>query len=1703
MNWFAEADADDLPEHFETLSPSHQDQVLDFRERLLIILDDAREVIKHGSLGQHKAKLDSEYFKLRVLRLLDVLNMHVNMLRGRAALDQDLEERETPQVVDMESPIKPARRAGYVRLSGHEATAYWVQWQVETYAQFAETAKQVVQVGTEQLLPEIKLERIVDDLIHLNTLPLSELKLHHVPNSSLETAFNAVKQLSHDNGFLKKEIADHMAELKKELIKEDINHASDVVGVTRQIKKAADEAYRDVVGDESHQGKYTKMLEHSRRILDAWNLPREIEFAAKALLRDYRLDGDDLRTLSLGAIHSNMLVYRFKERVHNTAIVVVVGELHPHHQFHGEDAVKKYEHYELSALRSLVFQIDQAVATSRRSALHKYQTNLRTAEAELVQYCYQHGWVMDEFVHAAVRLLETIPPLEEATKRQLWQATRHLPTQKEAIVSFLHLLKSHAAHLQGQHVMLEHIGAPKHPHVSPGVLGRSDDVFKKQFQSILQRLWDVFPLLSTWHGLTAEQVREYRVKLNSAHKYCLTVYEKEEAFGLQAHGREEVRRKLLIKLGSNVDHVRESIERSEEAVRRARAAYKTHHEQFCSAVQTALGTVPHASELVKAAHCLPSRQSVDDINDVQVIAEKCQSAHVMYTSVLRLIELAVHPNNNSDKLQHHVSGRHGVMKLEEVRAKQRAGPESAEFASAFDELFKCCVLIDVFDDVLCKLLGLSEVDRQKQFRLIGALLEAAAKLDAPSTDWTRIEDEAKTHIAGFARMLGSDPKVESQQRSQHTRGLRDYVTTLDLDESLYGDAEALLDMVPTTTSRLQAVQDMISAELGHIPIVSLTDVLRVLKVSLKDLEKEHDAVLPPLAHEDKLRNALAVLERCRHLQTMIVPSELPNAPLGFVYEVCKVLALCSPIHGLTDAESKQVREGVVEKLKEIFINWFADQEHAAQEARNCIQSASRTVSQPVELMQRLLLASFSAKVKQSIRGSIEHFQTLLIASEGCWIWIALGFTPLDKALLKCRLTSLALKLDQQKSSSALSEFETLVRQLDSEWRRATQHAEESAARLHKMNEFRATLVGYHLPDAVFAEVAALHHYPAELSDALGPGLIEIYDCKYGAALAMASLSFLLDRPQLTDLAHDSASPFFGTFDQHFRELHKARELALPLPIRVHGLENYALALEMAMSIMADCSGLHGFDERMRARLSEAVEDALDELAHGVPENQVVSKLKEAREIANAVRNLEETRCEAADVSGSNFDSNELLAEQYRHCMAVARVLLESWFISLDLRLVLLDFLMTASPDLYNGDVERHPWFEVKMSLVLFCEKARAVFRLLSLIHEPPLMYSEPQHAVGVSAAVKAALAIACCAAASQHAQGTTYKGQRNLRSKTIVLVGGFSNTGLALLQQLARDGAQVIALHPDPADARILQLVTLIRHSADNERIYAEQCDMTDCASIKAFADRWTKDGRSGMVQDLEARIDAVVFCDGDGSGLESANADGHRTAYVTARHALVQSLLPVLLRSSQSSTSPIRVVGQVSPLYALNVPSARQTLDARPWLSEAQTTLSSIALYRESQCRLAPKGLCFVNACSGFTRQWLYNFIRQLGTYYVSSWFGVLLTWLMWPLVWMFGKSSHSAAQVLLMALCAPVVQSHVPQTEDLVERNGKFQSDGGGQHDDSGQLNIVGGGVYRDGQLIRVTALERLSPHFGRHIWDEETDTIKQRLAPHEKNA
>ncbi|GAA6064431.1 hypothetical protein JCM10212_005310 [Sporobolomyces blumeae] len=399
------------------------------------------------------------------------------------------------------------------------------------------------------------------------------------------------------------------------------------------------------------------------------------------------------------------------------------------------------------------------------------------------------------------------------------------------------------------------------------------------------------------------------------------------------------------------------------------------------------------------------------------------------------------------------------------------------------------------------------------------------------------------------------------------------------------------------------------------------------------------------------------------------------------------------------------------------------------------------------------------------------------------------------------------------------------------------------------------------------------------------------------------------------------------------------------------------------------------------------------------------------------------------------------------------------------------------------------------------------------------------------------------------AKGYRCSEDKELAGKTYMLSGGLSGTGLEVLQFLAAKGAQVIVVHPDPESPAVVQLLMLLRSIASNERIYVEQCDLASIDSIKSFVLKWQRDAKSGMVQDLEARIDGIVFCDGDGAGVESVGygvgkrmkdqvgtdekLELRHATHLTGRHALVQLLLPTLLRSASTATSPIRIINQVSPFYSAVVPATFKPLDldyaSHPYpsgalaLAEGRIALAAILLWREFQSRLdqtsseskpdaasAPASAVPPSAspimslcvCPGLTRSYVRQALRASPSHPGFSPFGLAIYLVVFPLVWLFAKSASEASQIVLGAIMADTLaegergkkknKKRVKTPEGVVVEDEEAPGKQGDQ-----TMLVRGGALYREGLEVRLPILDKLPPSTATDIWTAESKRVERLLA------
>ena len=135
---------------------------------------------------------------------------------------------------------------------------------------------------------------------------------------------------------------------------------------------------------------------------------------------------------------------------------------------------------------------------------------------------------------------------------------------------------------------------------------------------------------------------------------------------------------------------------------------------------------------------------------------------------------------------------------------------------------------------------------------------------------------------------------------------------------------------------------------------------------------------------------------------------------------------------------------------------------------------------------------------------------------------------------------------------------------------------------------------------------------------------------------------------------------------------------------------------------------------------------------------------------------------------------------------------------------------------------------------------------------------------------------------------------------------------MTLLNSLAQRGAHIIALTPEPVDTGTpATLVSLLRSTTSNENIYAEQCDLTSPASIRAFCTNYQKS---------EKRLDAIIFAHeyapiGNIFSYKSPELERQRQIASCSTFLVVTLLLPLLLTAPVERD--IRILTLVNPFYA------------------------------------------------------------------------------------------------------------------------------------------------------------------------------------------
>ncbi|KAJ7852379.1 hypothetical protein B0H14DRAFT_2760101 [Mycena olivaceomarginata] len=333
------------------------------------------------------------------------------------------------------------------------------------------------------------------------------------------------------------------------------------------------------------------------------------------------------------------------------------------------------------------------------------------------------------------------------------------------------------------------------------------------------------------------------------------------------------------------------------------------------------------------------------------------------------------------------------------------------------------------------------------------------------------------------------------------------------------------------------------------------------------------------------------------------------------------------------------------------------------------------------------------------------------------------------------------------------------------------------------------------------------------------------------------------------------------------------------------------------------------------------------------------------------------------------------------------------------------------------------------------------------------------------------------------AQGRKTTRERDMHARVVVVTGGFTPLGLTLLESIAARGAHIIALTPLPvADPRVATYIDLLRSTTQNEEIYAEECDLSDPASVHAFAKRFVL-GNTGGAPSTPAgtatagpsaaggpqRLDALVFAHeyagvgalplfASGSPAQRELEQRTRDTAALASFLLTTLLLPAMLTAP--ADRDLRIVHVINRWYAAAGPRffldnlysfGKQTTPTSPLLPEASRALRTALFTRHLQRILDalpapsavpdPSGavpaqkksnIVAVSVSPGLSRVESVGPLFGVGVGGGGNWLGAIFYVLLYPILLLLTKSAAASVQSVLHVLFVPTVGklSKTPKT-------------------------------------------------------------------------
>ncbi|GMM39049.1 putative oxidoreductase [Saccharomycopsis crataegensis] len=276
--------------------------------------------------------------------------------------------------------------------------------------------------------------------------------------------------------------------------------------------------------------------------------------------------------------------------------------------------------------------------------------------------------------------------------------------------------------------------------------------------------------------------------------------------------------------------------------------------------------------------------------------------------------------------------------------------------------------------------------------------------------------------------------------------------------------------------------------------------------------------------------------------------------------------------------------------------------------------------------------------------------------------------------------------------------------------------------------------------------------------------------------------------------------------------------------------------------------------------------------------------------------------------------------------------------------------------------------------------------------------------------------------------GSRNTWEMNFHGRVFIVTGGTSGLGASVVDELASKGAQLVLLVKNLHDEWVIDYVEGLREKHGNQLIYAEECDLNSLHSIRMFVSSWLNSRNP-------RRLDGVVLCAGESLPIgkpRQLSADGVEKQIAInylANYHLLTLLAPAIRSQPSDRKVKILTTSCLSQVFG-NVDledllwEDRKYPSNTPWKVFGTSKLMLSCFVKEYQRRLdtyerSDKTSMSVRANivnPGMMRSPSTKRFLSLG-----SIFGLMMYVLLYPILWIFLKSTYQGAQSFFYALSNP----------------------------------------------------------------------------------